>query len=153
MRILFYNWKIYLDTCCLSRLDDDPTHTRIQREATAVETILNYCYIGQCIWIGSEILTFEVNNTENQSKRLQVQSRLSHVHQNVLLNLEETSRAKHLESLGFKRAGALHLACAESINADIFLTTDDRLIKRAKRLSSQLHVGVENPYQWLQEMT
>jgi predicted nucleic acid-binding protein len=75
------------------------------------------------------------------------------VHQNVLLNLEETSRAKHLESLGFKRADALHLACAESINADIFLTTDDRLIKSAKRLSSQLHVGVENPYQWLQEMT
>ena len=151
MRI-FYNWKIYLDTCCLSRLDDNPTHDRIQLEAKAVETILDYCSIGQWLWIGSEVLAFEVNNTQNQSKRLQVQSRLSYVHQNVFLTLRETSRAKYLESLGFKRADALHLACAESINADVFLTTDNRLIRLAKRLGSELAIHVNNPHEWLQEI-
>ena len=153
MRILSSNLKIYLDTCCLSRLDDDATHTRIQREAAAIETILNYCYRGQWLWIGSEILTLEVNNTQNQSKRFQAQSRLSYVYQNVFFTLWETSRAKYLESLGFKQADALHLACAESSNVDVFLTTDDRLIRLAKRLGFELSIRVDNPHEWLQEMS
>ena len=37
---------------------------RIQREAAAIETILEYCSTGQWFWIGSGVLTFEVNNTE-----------------------------------------------------------------------------------------
>ena len=153
MRIPLYNWKIYLDTCCLSRLDDDVTHARIQQEATAIETILNHCYTEQWLWIGSEILAVEVNNTQNQSKRLQAQSRLNRVHQNVFLNLRETSRAKHLESLGFKRADALHLACAESGNTDLLLTTDDQMLRKARSISSQLRIRVENPLTWLQEVT
>ena len=152
MRTPLHNWKIYLDTCCLSRLDDDVTHARIQQEATAIETILNHCYTEQWLWIGSEILAVEVNNTQNRSKRLQAQSRLNHVHQNVFFTLGEISRAKHLESLGFKRADALHIACAESINVDVFLTTDDRLIRLAKRLGSELAIRVDNPHEWLQEI-
>lgn len=152
MRTHTQKWKIYLDTCCLSRLDDNPTHDRIQLEANAVKTILNYFLIEQWLWIGSEVLTLEINNTQDQSKRLQAQSRLSYVHQNVFLSLRETSRAKHLESLGFKRMDALHLACAESSNVDVFLTTDDRLIRLAKRFGSEISIRVNNPYEWLQEM-
>ena len=96
---------------------------------------------------------FEVNNTKNQSKLLQIQSRLNYVHQNVLVNLREILRTKHLESLGFKQADALHLACAESSNVDVFLTTDNGILRRAERFGSQLQVSVENPYEWLQEMT
>ena len=40
MQIFLQFWKIYLDTCCLSRLVDDDTQDRILREAGAVETIL-----------------------------------------------------------------------------------------------------------------
>ena len=145
--------KIYLDTCCLSRLHDIATDVRIQREAASVETILDYCSTGQWFWIGSEVLVFEVNNTKNQSKLLQIQSRLNYVHQNVLVNLREILRTKHLESLGFKQADALHLACAESSNVDVFLTTDNGILRRAERFGSQLQVSVENPYEWLQEMT
>ena len=153
MKTLPSNLRIYLDTCCLSRLNDNPTQAQIQQEAAAVETILDYCSIGQWFWIGSEVLVFEVNNTQNQSKRLQIQSRLNYVHQNVLVNLMEILRTKYLESLGFKQADALHLACAESSNVDVFLTTDNGILRRAERFSSQLQVSVENPYEWLQEMT
>ena len=141
--------KIYLDTCCLSRLDDIATSVRIQREAEAVETILNYCSTR----FGSAVLAFEVNNTQNQPKRDQIQSHLSYVYQNIIINLAETSKAKYFESLGFKPADALHLACAESANVDVFLTTDDGILKRAERFGSQLHVRVANPHEWLQEMT
>ena len=54
--------------------------------------------------------------------------------------------------MGFKPFDALHLACAESGNADVFLTTDDRLIKRSKRFISELRVRVENPLSWLLEV-
>ena len=136
----------------MSRLDDNLTHTRIQLEANAVETILNYCYIGQWLWIGSDVLTFEINNTADPLKRLKVKLRLNNMHQTVSVGVTENSRGLQLEALGFKWFDALHLACAESGNADAFLTTDSGILKRAARFSSQLRVLVQNPYEWLQEM-
>ena len=144
--------KIYLDTCCLSRLDDIATSVRIQREAEAVETILNYCSTGQWLWFGSEVLEFEVDNTPNLSQRFKVKLRLSHLYQTVRVGSIENSRGLQLEILGFKWFDALHLACAESANVDVFLTTDDGILRRAKRFGSQLHVRVANPYEWLQEI-
>ncbi len=144
--------KIYLDTCCLSRLDDIATSVRIQREAEAVETILNYCSTRQWLWFGSAVLVLEVDNTPDPSKRFNVKLRLSHLYQTVIVGSIENSRGLQLEILGFKWFDALHLACAESANVDVFLTTDDRILKRAERFSSQLHVRVANPYEWLQEI-
>ena len=51
--------------------------------------------------------------------------------------------------LSFKFHDALHLAFAEMGNADIFLTTDDRLLKKAKQSQNLLSVEVENPTIWL----
>ena len=145
--------KIYLDTCCLSRLDDIATSVRIQREAEAVETILNYCSTRQWLWFGSEVLVLEVDNTPDLSKRFNVKLRLSHLYQTVIVGSIENSRGLQLEILGFKWFDALHLACAESANVDVFLTTDDGILRRAKRFGSQLQVRFANPYEWLQEMT
>ena len=51
-----------------------------------------------------------------------------------------------------KERDALHLACAESDEVNVFLTTDDRLLRRAKRYQNRLRIHVENPYTWLQEI-
>ena len=69
------------------------------------------------------------------------------------LETKEIARGEQLEILGFKKLDALHLACAESGTVDIFLTTDDRLFRRARRHGSQLQVQVENPYEWFHEVT
>ena len=45
--------------------------------------------------------------------------------------------------------------CAEQVEigkAELFLTTDDRLLRRAKRYHEQFHIQVENPSLWLQEV-
>jgi predicted nucleic acid-binding protein len=55
------------------------------------------------------------------------------------------------EQAGFADFDALHLACAERAEVDVFLTTDDRLLRRAKRLAAQLRVRVENPATWVRE--
>ena len=71
----------------------------------------------------------------------------------VSVGVSEIFRGKQLEALGFKEYDALHIACAETAKADVFLTTDDAVIRRAKRLRSQLRVRVENPDTWLQAPT
>lgn len=83
---------------------------------------------------------------------MQSKNRLTQVHQTIPLGISEISRGKQLEVLGFKELDALHLACAESGSVDIFLTTDDRLLRGAKRNNSFLRVRVENPYVWFQEV-
>ncbi|MHC5615704.1 MAG: hypothetical protein ACYTXA_33200 [Nostoc sp.] len=51
--------------------------------------------------------------------------------------------------LSFKFHDALHLAFAEAGEADIFLTTDDRLFRKAKQFQNILKIEVENPTIWL----
>ena len=47
----------------------------------------------------------------------------------------------------------LHLACAEAGNAEVFLTSDDQLLAKAKQHGNVLHVRVANPILWLMEVT
>lgn len=85
--------------------------------------------------------------------RVEIEALLHLADQNITVGAIETTRAAHLESLGFKWLDALHIACAESGKVDILLTTDDRMLRRAKRSYLQLRVRVENPYVWLQEVS
>lgn len=60
-------------------------------------------------------------------------------------------RAHNLQDLGFQAFDALHLACAEAARVDAFLTTDDRLLRRATSYSDRLGVLVANPVSWTLE--
>jgi predicted nucleic acid-binding protein len=62
------------------------------------------------------------------------------------------NRACELSAIGFGIYDALHLAFAEQTAADIFLTTDDRLLKLASKCSSLIKVKVDNPLGWLREV-
>ena len=54
--------------------------------------------------------------------------------------------------MGFGGRDSLHLACAEQAGVVVFLTTDDRLRRRAGRLAAQLRVAVANPVAWLDKV-
>jgi len=60
---------------------------------------------------------------------------------------KESIRAKQLEEVGFKSFDAMHIACAESEKADVFLTTDDKLLKLGKK--NKLNIDIANPVLWL----
>ncbi|MDR1322662.1 MAG: PIN domain-containing protein [Gracilibacteraceae bacterium] len=51
---------------------------------------------------------------------------------------------------GLKPFDSLHLALAESYGLDVFLTTDDRLMRSAKKLD--IKTIVSNPVSWLMEV-
>jgi predicted nucleic acid-binding protein len=146
-------WAIYLDTCCLNRPFDDQTQERIRLEAEATLLILTRIETGSWKWIGSEVLDFEIEQIPDQERKERVRLMTPYISRSILVELAERERAQQLETLGFSAFDALHLACAESGDADVFLTTDDRLLLMATRLSKQLRVQVENPLVWLNEVT
>ena len=147
------NLKVYLDTCCVNRLFDGQTQERVQRETQAIKQILNYFFTGQCHWLSSEIVDDEVSADPNLDRRAQVRSVMEHVRQTCSVSANEEARGEYLEVLGFKHYDALHIACAENNGAHILLTTDDRMLRLAKRYQSHLRVRVDNPHTWLQEIT
>ena len=153
MQIQFQERRIYLDTCSVGRSLDNQEQDRIRRETEAVETIVDYFFTGELCWVTSEVLAIEIENNPNLKKREVMQDSFNFAHETVLVGTAEQFRGTELEVLGFKRFDALHIACAESGDADILLTTDDRMLRLAKRYQSHLRVRVENPHTWLQEIT
>lgn len=148
-------YKIYLDSCCVSRPYDNQTQDRIRSETAAIMQIISRFWNGEWQAITSKVLQFEINRISDLTKRSFVKALLNSIPQTIFVTIggSETFRGEQLEALGFKEYDALHIACAESGEADVFLTTDDAVIRRAKRLTSQLRVRVENPGTWLQEHT
>lgn len=145
--------KIYLDLCCLNRPFDDQTQDRIRLESEAVLLILAHIQTGEWEWIGSDVLDFEIEQAPDSERKNRVRVLLSGISTSVSVERTEEARAQHLEKRAFHTFDALHLACAESGGADVFLTTDDRLMRLATRRANELLVRVQNPLTWLREVT
>jgi predicted nucleic acid-binding protein len=64
---------------------------------------------------------------------------------------EAENRAAFFQQKGIKPFDSLHLALAETGGADIFLTTDDRLLRSASKI--ELKTKVANPVSWFMEVT
>lgn len=144
--------KIYLDTCCLNRPFDDQTQERVRLEAEAVLAVLSRIEKGEWDWVGSEVLMDEIEQTPDTQKLSRAKLLSGFIEENVEIGDKEAKRAKDLQKEGFQLFDALHIACAESAKADVFLSTDDRLLKSAKRMSKRLKIRVVNPLVWVEEM-
>lgn len=142
-------YKIYLDVCCLNRTLDDLEQFRIRIEAEAVVEIIQNCEDGKWILINSDIIEFEVSQHSDSFKQEQVKSILNLASIYIQLTENIDLRAEELMKLNFKYHDALHLAFAEVGGADVFLTTDDRLLRKAKQFSNIFQVEIENPTVWL----
>lgn len=145
-------YKIYLDVCCLNRPFDDWSQSRIRLEAEAVVAILDHVQDGNWLLIGSTALASEIAQTPETTRRQQVLDLLDAAKIEVTVTSDHIKRAEHLRDLGLKPFDALHIACAEAAEADVFITTDDRLCRRAKTYANRLNVQVQNPLTWLIEV-
>jgi hypothetical protein len=143
--------RIYLDVCCLNRPFDDQRQDRIRLEAEAVLLILGRCETGAWRWLSSAVVEEEVTNTPSSERRSRVRQMLNGAHDTVALTDVAIARAQE-KALRFRTYDALHLACAEQATVDIFLTTDDGVLRIATRHTAQLQVRVANPLDWLLEV-
>ena len=61
-------------------------------------------------------------------------------------------RAKFLNSLGYGKFDAYHLAIAEHSKVDLLLTTDDQFLRQAGRGLGNPLIRVTNPLDYVQEV-
>ena len=142
--------KIYLDNCCLNRPFDDQSSQRIHLESEAIKAILSQCESGDWSLVISDVSLYEIAKTPEPERRQKLQAIVKIAVDRVALTLEIRQRAKILETGGIRAFDAMHLASAED-QADLFLTVDDKLYKKA-RILSDLRVAVSTPLIWLNEV-
>ncbi|MBD2569243.1 PIN domain-containing protein [Anabaena lutea] len=145
-------YRIYLDTCCLNRPFDDQMQSRIYVEAQAIMTILSQCQSENWKLINSSALISELNQTPDLERLQNVKKLLLIAKIKVINSVFIENRATELQKLGFSSYDATHIASAERSQADIFLTTDDRLLKKSQKYSQLINVKINNPVQWLAEV-
>lgn len=143
--------RVYLDNCVLNRPFDDQSLERIRLETEAIVLLLSRIERKEWIWLGSQAVEIEIDKTPDAEQRSRLRRVVEFASSIVEVGEKELKRAKELQAAGFIGFDAVHIACAESGKADVFLTTDDRLLKQAKRLAKKLRVAVENPLDWMKE--
>lgn len=145
--------RLYLDVCCLNRPFDDQTQERVRLESEAVLTILERCQNRTLTLLSSEIIDYEISRIPDQDRKQKVRSLISISRIYIIVSDAIVRRSVGLSGLGFRSFDALHIACAEKERADVLLTTDDSLLRRAIANMKTLMVQVENPLRWsLEEM-
>jgi len=139
-----------MDNCCLNRPFDDQSNLRIHLEAEAIKTIIRLVEQQKWNLVSSKVLKFEISKIADESRRKELMLMESLAGEVVQINTQIGVRANEFERLGMQSFDALHLACSEN-NADILLTVDDRLIKKALTVNN-LNISVRNPLIWLSEV-
>ena len=143
--------KIYLDVCCLNRPFDDHSQERIRFESEAVMTILDHCRLKTLTLLSSEAVDLEISKIPDDDRKQKVMLLSLISKRNIVIDDGIKNRAKDLNNIGFKSFDAFHIACAEKGQADVLLTTDDHLLKKAMSHREFLKVRLENPLRWLME--
>ncbi|MEH1784990.1 MAG: PIN domain-containing protein [Nostoc sp.] len=136
----------------LNRSFDDQTQPRIRLETEAILEIISRCRDGKWELVSSTALESEIAQTPDVARREQVLEALAIAQHQILVTEEISRRARELTNFNIKNFDALHIACAEG-NAEIFLTTDNRLLSRALNYNNNLNIIVANPMIWLAEVT
>lgn len=139
--------RVYLDICCFKRPFDDATVERVRREAGRVAAVLEAVQHGRVQLVRSPAYDFENERNPREDRRLATRLWLDAAEVRVEAGAGMGSRARELADLGFGPHDALHLACAEDAAARWFVTTDDRLWRRARTHRRELRVEVVHPDQ------
>jgi predicted nucleic acid-binding protein len=124
--------RIYLDMCCFNRpyVDQTQPHIRIETEAKIViqQKIKNT----ECELLWSSILVFECAKNPFAEHRIAILNWRNIASTMVMVNHSVLELATSLMSYGVGKYDALHVACSVAGGAQLFVTTDDRLLKRLR---------------------
>ena len=93
----------------------------IHLESEAIMIIMNKLYKSEWEWIGSEVL--EIENIPNIEKKHYLTKIMNFFHESLIIENYDLERGKQLEEVGFKPFDAMHIACAERGNVNIFFNS------------------------------
>jgi hypothetical protein len=123
--------KIYLDNCCFNRPFDDQTQLRIKLETEAKLKVQEEIRAGKLYLVWSYILDYENSKNPFAERKRQIIGWKKYAIADVYENSTIIEKAHLLNGKGFQKIDSLHIACAEYTNCDYFLTTDDKILKKA----------------------
>jgi predicted nucleic acid-binding protein len=137
--------RVYLNTSALNRPFDDLSAERVRLEAEAVSQIVAAIESGRLELASSEYLDFEVGQIPDPERAYRVRTILRRADVQIALGPAAVERARSLERVGLRGLDALHIAAAEAAQARLLITTDDRMVRRARRLGEDLAIRVVRP--------
>jgi len=144
--------NIYMDVCCLNRCFDDQRQARVRLETEAVAIVFERVDAGIDRWLVSPVVEQEISRTPDPLRRERVRVFIEKASDGIPWTEEAKTLGRQLAERGIPAMDALHLAAAETGGCDIFLTTDDVLLRRAAALDPPLRVRVDNPARWITEV-
>ena len=140
--------RIYLDTCCYNRPFDAENSEPVRLEKQAVISVIRNASKNGDIIISSDIIRMELSSINDSAKKFLISLLYVNVNEEINHNEAVKKRADSFRlAANVKYKDSLHLALAEDAKADIFLTTDYRLIKACRNLS--LKISVLNPVDFI----
>jgi len=124
--------RIYLDLCCFNRPYDDQTQIRIRLETEAKIALQQKVRDGQCELIWSAVMDVENAKSPFIEHRKAIGEWRKLACRHVLIDAVVLKLAHELLARGVREYDALHAACAVRAGAEVFVTTDDRLINKLR---------------------
>jgi len=140
--------RVYLDTSAYNRPFDDQTQPKIFLESQAVAIILQMVEAKGVELISSSVLEYENSRNPYPLKQEAMKRYLQLPGLRQEIDEAIGQRAEELEHNGLKAIDALHIACAEAVGSDYFITCDKRLINRCLGLTMK----VINPVDFVLEI-
>lgn len=142
--------RVYLDICCLKRPFDEQSQARIRLESEAILALLEAEDRLQFIRSPAHDQENDQNSVAWRAGR--VRQWLQEVPLEKLDLNRVRRRTEELIQQSFKSFDAFHLACAEQTRADVFVTCDDRLQRKARRSKNRISVRVCSPQELAAEV-
>jgi len=143
--------SIYLDMNIYNRPFDDQSEVRVKLETIAVFSIMKNLRGKKYNLLWSFVLDYEnsLNPSDDVKKEIFLVATVL-AGKTILPDNEILIRAKWLEKKGIKPRDSLHIVCACRGGADYFITCDDDLIRKARKVI--LEMEILNPVDFVREM-
>ena len=143
--------KIYLDMCCFNRPYDDQTQSRIRIETEAKIVIQQKIKDSEHELLWSSILDFECSKNPFQEHRIAILHWRILASTVIMIDDSIIARATNLMTLGVGKYDALHVACSIAGGAELFVTTDDRLLKYLRGVDDTLALLPQNALAYMEK--
>ena len=139
--------KLYLDMCVWKRPFDDQSNDRIWIESQAIMRILDLAHIGDMEIFISMALVLENDRNPKAWRKNRVATLMTSFGRSAPLTEAVLVRALDIRGLGFMDMDALHLAFAENLKLDYFVTCDDAILGQ----QDSVKIAIINPVVLLKE--
>jgi len=118
-------------------------------ESEAVAVILDRCELDKYELVTSNVIEYEILKILNQDKRDAVFKLTQVSHRSITVNDRVKMQAREFEKRKIKPYDALHLSLAQIAGVDVFLTTDDQILKKKEKLN--ITFRIMNPLDFIYE--